>query len=55
MKERKILEKGEQRRPKLFGIPWIKKWIVKTDEVRIENAPFYLESTEKWIKTEKLS
>ena len=30
------------------------KWIVKTDEIRIENAPFYLESTDKWIKTEKL-
>jgi hypothetical protein len=30
------------------------KWIVKTDETRIENAPFYLESTNKWIKTEKL-
>lgn len=29
-------------------------WIVKTDETRIENAPFYLESTDKWIKTEKL-
>lgn len=28
-------------------------WIVKTDETRIENAPFYLQSTEKWIKTEK--
>lgn len=29
-------------------------WIVKTDETRIENAPFYLESTEPWIKTEKI-
>lgn len=28
-------------------------WIVKTDETRIENAPFYLQTTEKWIKTEK--
>jgi hypothetical protein len=28
-------------------------WIVKTDEVRIENCPFYLESDEPWIKTEK--
>ena len=28
-------------------------WIVKTDETRIENAPFYLQSIEKWIKTEK--
>lgn len=28
-------------------------WIVKTDETRIENAPFYLQSTDKWIKTEK--
>lgn len=28
-------------------------WIIKTDEVRIENVPFYLQSTEKWIKTEK--
>lgn len=30
------------------------EWIVKTDETRIENAPFYLESTDPWIKTEKL-
>lgn len=29
-------------------------WIVKTDETRIENAPFYLESNSPWIKTEKL-
>lgn len=29
-------------------------WIVKTDETRIENAPFYLESADKWVKTEKL-
>lgn len=29
-------------------------WIVKTDETRIENAPFYLESTEPWVKTEKI-
>lgn len=29
-------------------------WIVKTDETRIENAPFYLESTEPWIVTEKV-
>ena len=29
-------------------------WIVKTDETRIENAPFYLESANKWVKTEKL-
>lgn len=28
-------------------------WIVKTDETRIENAPFYLNSTDKWVKTEK--
>ena len=28
-------------------------WIVKTDETRIENAPFYLQSTNKWVKTEK--
>lgn len=28
-------------------------WIVKTDETRIENVPFYLQTTEKWIKTEK--
>lgn len=27
-------------------------WIVKTDETRIENAPFYLQSTNKWVKTE---
>lgn len=30
------------------------EWIVKTDETRIENAPFYLQSEEKWVKTEKL-
>jgi hypothetical protein len=30
------------------------KWIIKTDETRIENAPFYLQSEDKWIKTEKL-
>lgn len=30
------------------------EWIVKTDETRIENAPFYLDSNEKWVKTEKL-
>lgn len=29
-------------------------WIKKTDETRIENAPFYLESNEPWIKTEKI-
>lgn len=29
-------------------------WIVKTDETRIENAPFYLDSTEPWTKTEKI-
>lgn len=29
-------------------------WIHKTDETRIENAPFYLESTEPWVKTEKI-
>lgn len=31
------------------------KWIVKTDETRIENAPFYLQNTDPWIKTEKLN
>ena len=36
-------------KPKAFP-----EWIVKTDETRIENAPFYLESTEPWLKTEKL-
>ena len=30
------------------------EWIHKTDETRIENAPFYLESTDPWIKTEKI-
>ena len=30
------------------------KWIVKTDELRVENCPFYLQSDDKWIKTEKL-
>lgn len=29
-------------------------WIVKTDENRIENCPFYLESNEEWIQTEKI-
>ncbi len=29
-------------------------WIIKTDEVRIENNPNYLESTEVWVVTEKL-
>lgn len=29
-------------------------WIVRTDEVRIENASFYLQSTDPWVKTEKL-
>lgn len=29
-------------------------WIVKTDETRIENAPFYLQSETRWVKTEKL-
>lgn len=30
------------------------KWIAKTDETRIENAPFYLQNKNPWIKTEKL-
>lgn len=30
------------------------RWIVKTDETRIENAPFYLQNKNPWIKTEKL-
>lgn len=30
------------------------EWIVKTDEDRIENVPFYLNGSERWIKTEKL-
>lgn len=30
------------------------KWIVKTDETRIENAPFYSQNKNPWIKTEKL-
>ena len=30
------------------------EWIHKTDETRIENAPFYLESLDPWIKTEKI-
>lgn len=29
------------------------KWIVKTDETRIENAPFYLGMDESWVVTEK--
>ncbi|MBC5688115.1 hypothetical protein H8S37_04100 [Mediterraneibacter sp. NSJ-55] len=30
------------------------EWIKKTDENRIENCPFYLQSEEPWVKTEKL-
>lgn len=30
------------------------KWIIKTDETRIENCPFYLQSDDKYVKTEKL-
>lgn len=29
-------------------------WIKKTDETRIENAPFYLSDDKLWVKTEKL-
>lgn len=29
-------------------------WIVKTDENRIENCPFYLESNGEWVQTEKI-
>lgn len=29
-------------------------WILRTNEVRIENAAFYLQSTDTWVKTEKL-
>lgn len=29
-------------------------WIVKTDENRIENCPFYLESNDEWVQTEKI-
>lgn len=29
-------------------------WIVKTDENRIENCPFYLESNGDWVQTEKI-
>lgn len=29
-------------------------WIAKTDENRIENCPFYLESNEEWVQTEKI-
>lgn len=29
-------------------------WIVKTDENRIENCPFYLESNKEWVQTEKI-
>lgn len=35
--------------PKQFPL-----WIVKTDENRIENCPFYLESNEEWVQTEKI-
>ena len=30
------------------------KWIIKTDETRIENVPQYLKTTNPWIVTEKL-
>lgn len=30
------------------------KWIIKTDETRIENVPWYLKETTPWIVTEKL-
>lgn len=36
-------------KPKAFP-----EWIVKTDETRIENAPWFLESTDPFIKTEKI-
>ena len=39
--------KGDK--PKAFP-----EWIKKTDETRIENAPFYLEINEPWLKTEKI-
>lgn len=29
-------------------------WIVKTDETRIENCPFYLDSDEEWVVSEKV-
>lgn len=29
-------------------------WIVKTDETRIENCPFYLKTDDRWVVTEKL-
>lgn len=29
-------------------------WIQKTDETRIENAPFYLDQDRTWVQTEKL-
>lgn len=35
-------------KPKAFP-----SWIVKSDEVRIENCPWHLDDKEKWIKTEK--
>ena len=39
----------KQDNPKQFP-----SWIVKTDENRIENCPFYLESNEEWVQTEKI-
>jgi len=44
-----ILFGKKKDKPKAFP-----DWIVKTDETRIENAPWYLESDNKWFKTEKL-
>jgi len=44
-----ILFGKKKDKPKAFP-----DWIVKTDETRIENAPWYLESKEPWVKTEKI-
>ena len=39
----------EQNKKKQFP-----NWIIKTDEVRIENAPDYLKGNDAWVVTEKL-
>ena len=36
------------------GVNGFPSFIQKTDETRIQNAPFYLNSTDRWVVTEKL-
>lgn len=46
---RKLVKKRSRR--EASGFP---SFISKTDETRIQNAPFYLESDDEWVVTEKL-